>query len=142
LGLFLLGSALAGLSRSMEQLIAFRALQGLGAGSLITIGMTIIGDLYRMEGYFSSVWGIASLVGPLIGGFLTDRVSWRWVFYINVPFGILAALAISSGLRDETPPRPRGSFDVAGMTLFAAAISAFLVGLVDAGTASAWLRSS
>jgi len=148
LGLFLLGSALAGLSRSMEQLIAFRALQGLGAGSLITIGMTIIGDLYgmerraRMQGYFSSVWGIASLVGPLIGGLLTDRVSWRWVFYINLPFGILAAAAIASGLRDETRERPRGSFDVAGMTLFATAISAFLVGLVDVGSGEGWLRSS
>ena len=147
LGLFLLGSALAGLSRSMEQLIAFRALQGIGAGSLITIGMTIIGDLYgmerraRMQGYFSSVWGIASLVGPLIGGLLTDRVSWRWVFYINLPFGILAAAAIAAGLRDETPERPRGSFDVAGMTLFATAISAFLVGLVDVGSAG-WLHSS
>ncbi len=148
LGLFLVGSALAGLSHSMEQLIGFRALQGLGAGSLITIGMTIIGDLYgmerraRMQGYFSSVWGIASLVGPLIGGLLTDRVSWRWVFYINLPFGILAAVAIASGLRDETPERPRGSFDVAGMTLFAAAISAFLVGLMDMGSGENWLRSS
>ena len=145
---YLVGSALAGLSRSMEQLIAFRALQGLGAGSLITIGMTIIGDLYgmerraRMQGYFSSVWGIASLVGPLIGGLLTDRVSWRWVFYINLPFGILAAAAIASGLRDETRERPRGSFDVAGMTLFATAISAFLVGLVDVGSGEGWLRSS
>src|SRR6185503_18253547 len=117
LGLFLLGSALAGLSRSMEQLIAFRALQGLGAGSLITIGMTIIGDLYgmerraRMQGYFSSVWGIASLVGPLIGGLLTDRVSWRWVFYINLPFGLLAAAAIAIGLRDEGRNRSRVSFD-------------------------------
>jgi len=100
LALFLLGSALAGLSRSMEQLIAFRALQGLGAGSLISIGMTIVGDLYgverraKMQGYFSSVWGVASLVGPLVGGLLTDRVSWRWVFYINLPFGLLSAAAM------------------------------------------------
>ncbi len=113
LALFLLGSALAGLSRSMEQLIAFRALQGLGAGSLISIGMTIVGDLYgverraKMQGYFSSVWGVASLVGPLVGGLLTDRVSWRWVFYINIPFGLLAAVAIAIGLRDESRDRPR-----------------------------------
>jgi EmrB/QacA subfamily drug resistance transporter len=139
LALFLLGSALAGLSHSMEQLIAFRALQGLGAGSLISIGMTIVGDLYgverraKMQGYFSSVWGVASLVGPLVGGLLTDRVSWRWVFYINLPFGLLAAAAIAIGLRDEARDRPRASFDLLGMGVFAAAISALLVGLVEIG---------
>jgi EmrB/QacA subfamily drug resistance transporter len=139
LALFLLGSALAGLSSSMEQLIAFRALQGLGAGSLISIGMTIVGDLYgmerraKMQGYFSSVWGVASLVGPLLGGLLTDRVSWRWVFYINLPFGLLAAAAIAIGLRDETRRRSRTSFDLLGMGVFAAAISALLVGLVELG---------
>ncbi|HEX9749597.1 MAG TPA: MFS transporter, partial [Methylomirabilota bacterium] len=128
LALFLLGSALAGMSRSMEQLITFRALQGLGAGSLISIGMTIVGDLYgverraKMQGYFSSVWGVASLVGPLVGGLLTDRVSWRWVFYINLPFGLLAAAAIAIGLRDESRDRPRASFDLLGMGVFAAAI--------------------
>ncbi len=139
LALFLLGSALAGLSQSMEQLIAFRALQGLGAGSLISIGMTIVGDLYgveqraKMQGYFSGVWGVASLVGPLVGGILTDRVSWRWVFYVNLPFGLLAAAAIAIGLRDESRERPRTSFDLLGMGLFATAISALLVGLVEIG---------
>ncbi|MGH7383565.1 MAG: MDR family MFS transporter [Candidatus Rokuibacteriota bacterium] len=146
LALFLLGSALAGLSRSMEQLIVFRALQGLGAGSLISIGMTIVGDLYgverraKMQGYFSSVWGVASLVGPLVGGLLTDRVSWRWVFYINLPFGLLAASAIAIGLRDEHRARPRPSFDLLGMGMFAAAISTLLVGLVEIGAGESWLR--
>ncbi|HEY7654040.1 MAG TPA: MDR family MFS transporter [Methylomirabilota bacterium] len=145
LGLFLLGSALAGASRSMEQLIAFRALQGLGAGSLITVGMTIVGDLYgmerraKMQGYFSSVWGVASLVGPLLGGLLADRVSWRWVFYINLPFGLLAAAAAGAGLRAERRDRPPASFDLLGMTVFSAAISTFLVGLLGAG--ESWLRS-
>jgi EmrB/QacA subfamily drug resistance transporter len=147
LAIFMLGSALAGVSQSMEQLIAFRALQGLGAGSLITIGMTIVGDLYgmerraKMQGYFSGVWGVASLVGPLVGGLLTDRVSWRWVFYINLPFGLLAAAAITAGLRDEERDRPHASFDLLGMTVFAAAVSAFLVGLLEAGTGESWLRS-
>ncbi|PYM64049.1 MAG: MFS transporter, partial [Candidatus Rokuibacteriota bacterium] len=95
LGIFLAGSVLSGLAPSMTALITFRTLQGLGGGALIPLGMTIIADLYgleqraRMQGYFSSVWGLASVVGPLIGGFLTDRLSWRWVFFINVPFGIL-----------------------------------------------------
>jgi EmrB/QacA subfamily drug resistance transporter len=144
LALFLVGSALAGLSGSMEQLIAFRALQGLGAGSLISVGMTIVGDLYgverraKMQGYFSGVWGVASLVGPLVGGLLTDRVSWRWVFYINLPFGLLAAAAIASSLRDEGRDRPRASFDFLGMAVFASAIAALLVGLVDIGAGESW----
>jgi EmrB/QacA subfamily drug resistance transporter len=147
LAVFLLGSALAGVSQTMEQLIAFRAVQGIGAGSLITIGMTIVGDLYgmerraKMQGYFSSVWGVASLVGPLIGGVLADRVSWRWVFYINLPFGLLAAAAITAGLRDEVRIRARTSFDVLGMTVFAAAITAFLVGLLEAGAGEPGMRS-
>jgi EmrB/QacA subfamily drug resistance transporter len=147
LAVFLLGSALAGLSQSMEQLIAFRALQGVGAGSLITIGMTIVGDLYgmerraKMQGYFSSVWGVASLVGPLIGGVLTDRISWRWVFFVNIPVGLLAAAAIAAGLRDEVRIRPRTAFDVVGMTVFVAAISTFLVGLLEAGGSEPWMRS-
>lgn len=148
LSLFLAGSALAGLSQSMGQLIAFRAVQGLGAGSLITIGMTIVGDLYgmerraKMQGYFSSVWGVASLVGPLLGGLLADRVSWRWVFYINLPFGLLAAAAIAAGLRDEVRSCRRVSLDFPGMVIFAGSVSALLVGLVEAGRGASGLRPS
>lgn len=143
--LFLAGSALSGLSQSMTQLILFRALQGLGAGSLITLGMTVVGDLYelearaRMQGYFSGVWGGASLVGPLIGGLLADHVSWRWVFYINLPFGALAALAIFWGLPGRATPERRVSIDYAGTGLFALAVSALLLGLVEAGRGASWL---
>ena len=132
LGLFLVGSALSGLSQSMAQLIAFRAIQGLGAGSLITIGMTIIADLWglerraKMQGYFSSVYGVASLVGPLVGGFLTDVISWRWVFYVNLPFGLLAMAAIGVGLRDEPAAPGRPSFDYLGTVVFSGAVSAFI----------------
>ena len=79
------------LSQTMTQLIVFRMIQGLGAGSLMTVGMTVVGELFtlerraRMQGYISGVWGVASLLGPLIGGLLTDHASWRWVFYINLP---------------------------------------------------------
>ena len=148
LSLFLLGSALSGLSQSMIQLIAFRAIQGLGAGSLITIGMTIIADLWglerraKMQGYFSSVYGVASLAGPLVGGFLTDVVSWRWVFYVNLPFGLLAMAAIGVGLRDEHAASDRPSFDYLGTAVFAGAVSALLVGLVEAGRGASWMRGS
>lgn len=146
LGIFLAGSALSGLSQSMGQLIAFRAVQGLGAGSLITIGMTIIADLYGLErrakvqGYFSSVWGVASLVGPLIGGVLTDAISWRWVFYVNLPFGLLAMAAIGLGLRDKPAGGARQSFDYLGTGVFTGAISALLIGLVEAGRGTSWLH--
>jgi EmrB/QacA subfamily drug resistance transporter len=148
LSVFLLGSVLSGLSQSMAQLIVFRAIQGLGAGSLITIGMTIIADLYglerraKMQGYLSAVWGVASLVGPLIGGFLTDQVSWRAVFYINLPFGLLAMAAIRWGLAGERVT-PRGAaFDYAGTGVFAVSISALLIGLVEAGRGASWWRPS
>ena len=110
LAVFLVGSALSGLSQTMTQLIVFRMIQGLGAGSLMTVGMTVIGELFtlerraRMQGYISGVWGVASLLGPLIGGLLTDHASWRWVFYINLPFGAIAMALIASVLVDERRP--------------------------------------
>src|SRR4051812_31091080 len=119
IAIFLIGSALSGLSTSMTQLIAFRALQGLGAGALVPLGMTIIGDVFtlaeraRMQALFSGVWGLASVVGPVVGGFLTDQLSWRWVFYINLPVGIAAALIIGVSLTE--PRRGKKNFiDYAG----------------------------
>jgi EmrB/QacA subfamily drug resistance transporter len=144
LTIFLVGSALSGLSRTMVELIAFRMLQGLGAGSLITIGMTIIGDLFKLErrakvqGYISGVWGVASLVGPLLGGLLTDFVSWRWVFYINVPFGVIAMWLIGSALPKGRPTDRVPVVDYAGIALFATGVSALLLGLVEVGRVGAW----
>jgi EmrB/QacA subfamily drug resistance transporter len=143
LTIFLSGSALSGLAQDMAQLIVFRMLQGLGAGSLMTIGMTIIGALFRLErrakmqGYISGVWGVASLCGPLIGGLLTDHASWRWVFYINVPFGLLAMAMIAAGLRDQTRDG-RAVIDYAGLALFTTGISALLVGVLEAGRVARW----
>ncbi len=95
IGVFILGSMLSGMATSMTELIIFRAIQGLGAGALIPLGMTIIGDIFtleertRMQAFFSGVWGLSSIIGPVIGGFITDQLSWRWVFYINLPIGIV-----------------------------------------------------
>src|SRR5690606_7892464 len=98
--LFLLGSMLCGQSRSMEQLIFFRALQGIGAGGVLPLAFIIIGDIFtfeqraRMQGLFSGVWGVSSIVGPLMGGYLVDEWSWRWVFYVNVLPGIVALILV------------------------------------------------
>lgn len=142
--IFLLGSALSGLAQDMVQLIVFRMIQGLGAGSLMTIGMTIVGDLYgleqraRRQGYLSSVWGVASLLGPLVGGALADHASWRWVFYLNIPFGLLALVLIATGLTREVPAARRPVIDVRGLGLFAAGTTALLLGVVEAGRSGTW----
>ena len=108
ISVFLLGTLLSGFSTSMTQLIIFRAIQGLGAGALIPLGMTIIGDIFtlrersKMQALFSGVWGLSSVIGPIIGGFITDRISWHWVFFINIPIGIAAALIIGLLERTET----------------------------------------
>src|SRR3989442_8999060 len=143
LATFLGGSALSGTAQSMVQLIVFRMVQGLGAGSLMTLGYTLIGELFglerraKLQGWISGVWGVASLVGPWLGGVLSDHVSWRWVFYINLPFGAVAMALIASGLVEEARPARRPVMDYAGVALFAAGVSALLLGFVEAGRARA-----
>jgi EmrB/QacA subfamily drug resistance transporter len=110
IALFLAGSMLAGISQSMLQLIVFRAIQGLGAGGLVPLALTIIGEIYtleertRMQAVFSSVWGFSSIAGPLVGGIITDAISWRWVFYLNLPIGLAAALMIHRTLPEQSHP--------------------------------------
>jgi EmrB/QacA subfamily drug resistance transporter len=144
---FLLGSVLSGLSTSMTQLILFRALQGLGAGALIPLGMTIIGDIYtieeraRMQAYFSGVWGLSSVIGPLIGGFITDNLSWRWVFYLNVPFGLATALIIGLSLK-EPKHEARPAIDYLGAATLTASITLLMLALVEGGSSFAALASA
>src|SRR2546428_3793794 len=146
LAAFLAGSALSGAAQDMMQLVVFRMLQGAGAGSLMTLGYTIIGELFgleqraRMQGYISGTWGVASLLGPWIGGVLTDHVSWRWVFYINLPFGAIAMAVIATALTGMDRPVRRPVVDWAGVALFAVGVSAVLLGIVDAGRAGSWSR--
>ena len=147
LATFLVGSALSGAAHNMVQLILFRMVQGLGAGALMTLGYTIIGELFglerraRMQGYISSVWGIASLMGPWAGGLLTDHVSWRWVFYINLPFGAVAMALIAGALTSAARPARRPIVDGAGVALFTAGVSALLLGIVEAGRLGSWART-
>jgi EmrB/QacA subfamily drug resistance transporter len=144
--IFLLGSALSGMSGSMTQLIIFRAIQGLGAGALVPLGMTIIGDIYtiaeraRMQALFSGVWGLSSVIGPVVGGFITDQLSWRWVFYINLPVGLAAALILGFALK-EPKLRERPKIDYAGAALLMASITLLMLALVEGGASLATLLS-
>ncbi len=141
---FLVGSVLSGLSASMEQLIIFRAIQGLGAGALVPLGMTIIGDIFTVtertknQAYFSGVWGLSSVIGPIVGGFITDQLSWRWVFYINLPVGLAAALIIGIALK-EPKRKTRPAIDYAGAAVLMAAITTLMLALVEGGTSFATL---
>lgn len=139
--LFLVGSMLSGLSASMGQLIAFRTLQGLGAGGLLPLAFIMIGDMFtfeqraRMQGVFSSVWGVASVIGPLLGGFLVDQLSWHWVFYVNVVPGILAGLLVGIAWREQLHVHAgaRPAVDYTGAVLLTAAVVALLLGLFELG---------
>lgn len=136
--LFLIGSALSGASHTMMELIWFRALQGIGAGAVMPITFTIIGDIYpgeqraKMQGLFSSVWGIAGILGPLIGGFFVDYSTWRWIFYINIPVGIVSLVLVWLSLH-ETFEKRSHRIDYGGAILFTIGISSLLYALLNAG---------
>jgi EmrB/QacA subfamily drug resistance transporter len=133
--LFLLGSVLAGTSQSMGALILFRTLQGLGAGAVQPVAITIMGDIFeletraRVQGLFGAVWGISAVIGPALGGFITDLISWRWVFYVNVPFGIVAAVLLAATLTESFERRER-SPDYLGTALLAGGLVAVLLALL------------
>jgi len=129
--IFTVGSLLCGLSQSMLMLIIARAVQGLGAGAIFTIAFTIVGDAYTLEekpkvmGGLSSIWGIASLVGPFIGGFLIDTFSWHWIFLAGVPLGVLSIIVLHVSLEDNFE-RSKPIIDYAGITVFTLALLSFL----------------
>ncbi len=147
IGIFLIGTLLSGLSGSMMQLIVFRAIQGLGAGALVPLGMTIIGDIYtleeraKMQAYFSGVWGLSSIIGPVIGGFITDQINWRWVFFINLPVGILAAAIIGLSLK-EPKVKQKPTIDYLGAALLMSAISVLMLGMVEGASTSLFSAES
>ncbi|CAO4136914.1 MDR family MFS transporter [Methylorubrum extorquens] len=140
IAVFLLGSLLCGLAWSMPSLILFRLVQGIGAGAIQPVGLTVIGDLYparergRVQGYLASVWGVSSVAGPLAGGLIIQHLSWPWVFWINLPVGLLAAALFLLFLREEVMPRAR-KIDAPGAALFTVAVAALMVSLTQAGTA-------
>ncbi len=141
--LFLVGSVLAGLSQSMGQLIVFRAVQGLGGGGLMVLAQASIADVVppldrgKYQGLFGAVFGLSSVLGPLIGGFFTDTLSWRWVFYVNLPIG-LVALVVTTAVLPNTVARVKPTVDYLGFALLAAAVSSLVLLTTWGGAEYAW----
>jgi EmrB/QacA subfamily drug resistance transporter len=134
---FLIGSALAGLSQTMWQLILFRGIQGLGAGALFPIALAVIGDLFtpaergKYQGLFGAVFGLSSLIGPGLGGLLTDTVGWHWIFYVNIPIGIISLYVIWRLLPTVRRADASRNLDYTGAAVFTVAIGTLLVGLTN-----------
>ncbi|ALC23462.1 DHA2 family efflux MFS transporter permease subunit [Streptomyces pristinaespiralis] len=141
--IFLVGSALCGISQNMPQLIAFRAVQGLGGGGLMVLSMAIVGDLVsprergKYQGLFGAVFGATSVLGPLLGGFFTEHLSWRWVFYINLPIGVVALLVIAAVLHIPVR-RTRHTIDYLGTFLIASVATCLVLVASLGGTTWAW----
>ncbi|MEA3131736.1 MAG: hypothetical protein QOF46_3531 [Paraburkholderia sp.] len=138
IAIFLLGSVLAGFAWSMPAMIVFRLIQGVGAGAIQPVTLTIVADLYparergKVQGYLASVWAISAVIGPMVGGFIIHNLSWAWIFWMNVPIGLASAAGFIAFLR-ESERHARPSIDFAGAALFMAAIAALMMALTYAG---------
>lgn len=135
--IFLLGALLCGFASSMGMLVVFRFVQGIGAGAVLPMSATLAGDLYsiqergRIQGYLASVWGISSILGPLAGGIIVEHVDWHWIFWLNLPFGVISIILISLFLHETVAQRER-SIDYAGAALLLAGLSAVMLALTQA----------
>ncbi|MGF9821252.1 MDR family MFS transporter [Brevibacillus agri] len=145
IGLFLLGSMLCGVAVTMGQLIVFRAIQGLGAGAVMPITMTIIGDLYaeqtaraKAQGWISAVWGLSGVAGPLVGGFLVDTLSWRYIFFLNVPFGLVSFFMLVGFYREKLLAKAKRHIDYPGALIFTVGTIALLYALLTGSQHQSW----
>ncbi|MDQ1625914.1 MAG: hypothetical protein QOJ49_1412 [Actinomycetota bacterium] len=143
IAVFLVGSVLCGVAWSMPSLIVARAVQGIGAGAVLPISITVVGDLYsvversRVQGYLASVWGVSSVIGPTLGGLFSDYLSWRWIFFINLPLGAVAAWMLWRSFHEKVEHR-RHQLDISGAVLLMSGFSLVILGLLEGGVAWAW----
>src|SRR4051794_35470277 len=141
--IFLAGSALCGTSQNMTELIGFRALQGLGAGGLLVTTIAVVGDIIpprergRYQGLFGAVFGVSTVIGPLLGGFFVDNLSWRWIFYVNLPVGAVALVVIGTVFRSRAQ-HVRHSIDYAGGAVLASGLTGVVLFTSLGGTTLAW----
>ena len=142
---FLVGSVLAGVSQSMNQLIVFRAIQGIGGGSMMALSFTTVGDLFppaergKYQGVVAAVFGLSSVIGPTLGGFITDNLSWNWIFYVNVPLGLPVIALFIRFFPNTRPERRTVRLDYPGMALLVLVIVPLLIGLSLGGVQYDWL---
>ena len=141
IAIFLVGSVLAGFAWSMPAMICFRLIQGVGAGAVQPVALTIVGDLYpvrergKVQGYLASVWAVSAVLGPMLGALIVQKLSWGWIFWLNVPIGIAAAAGFFLFLR-EAPIARRASIDLVGAFLFTLGIAALILRRDPAGSGS------
>src|SRR3954469_16797738 len=142
--IFLAGSILCGISQSMLQLVVFRGIQGLGAGGLMVGAMAIMADVLsprergKYVGYLGGIWAFASVVGPVLGGFLVDALSWRWVFYVNMPIGAVALIVVATKLHIRTTQRRAHRIDYLGTALLTSGVIALILATTWGGNQYAW----
>lgn len=145
MAIFLLGCIASGQADTMTQLILSRGLQGIGAGGIMPLAFILIGEMFtleqraRMQGLFSGVWGVSSIIGPFLGGFIVDKLSWHWVFYINIVPGLLAAALVAFAWRDQIHGHGIPVVDYAGAILLTAGVVTLLLGLMEYGTTNSWI---
>jgi EmrB/QacA subfamily drug resistance transporter len=141
--IFLVGSALCGISQNMTELIVFRGIQGLGGGGLFVITIAVVGDIFpprergRYQGYFGGVFGVSTVLGPLLGGFFVDNLSWRWIFYVNLPIGLIALAVIATAFQPRTD-HVKHTIDYLGSALLAGGLSAIVLYTSLGGTTYSW----
>jgi EmrB/QacA subfamily drug resistance transporter len=143
IAVFLVGSVLCGVAWSMPVLIIARAIQGIGAGAVLPMTVTVVGDLYsvqeraRVQGYVASVWGASSVIGPTLGGVFSDYLSWRWIFFVNIPLGGVAVWMLWRSFHEQVERR-KHQIDIAGAVLLTAGFSLVILGLLEGGVAWTW----